>query len=235
MANVLDTVITIVIGTLTGVVKAVTTTVNVLQDFFYVKIAGVSFIVLGSRQTGKTTLIEWLKHNMNALGEFNPDPTAAGGDVVPEFTTKVGDTYMKLKPNRDVGGEYAMWETDWVELFRGARPNGILFMLDQTDPFLQKDALNFVLQMIDDEPTAALMRLFYRNLWEQNMPPLEALRQAQLSLYRHPEQVTALASATRGPNFNKVVKLVEGGTVESSAPRSSPRRWAAFVLSGTGQ
>jgi hypothetical protein len=87
---------------------------------------------------------------MGALGEFNPDPTAAGGDVVPEFTTQVGDTYMKLKPNRDVGGEYAMWETDWVELFRGARPNGILFMLDQTDPFLQKDALNFVLQMIED-------------------------------------------------------------------------------------
>ena len=88
---------------------------------------------------------------------------------------------------------------------------------------------------VSDEPTAALMRLFYRNLWEQNMPPLEALRQAQLSLYRHPEQVTALASATRGPNFNKVVKLVEGGAVEPAAPRSSPRRWAAFVLSGSGQ
>jgi len=59
VANVLDTVITIVIGTITGVVNAVTTTVNVLQDFFYVKVSGVSFIVLGSRQTGKTTLIEW--------------------------------------------------------------------------------------------------------------------------------------------------------------------------------
>ena len=162
MANVLDTVITIVIGTITGVVNAVTTTVNVLQDFFYVKVSGVSFIVLGSRQTGKTTLIEWLKHNMNAVDEFNPDPTAAGGDVVPEFTTKVGDTYMKLKPNRDVGGEYAMWETDWVELFRGARPNGILFMIDHTDPFLQKDALNFVLQMIEDEPAAAKsLKAFY--------------------------------------------------------------------------
>ncbi len=162
VANVLDTVITIVIGTITGVAKAVTTTVNVLQDFFYVKVSGVSFIVLGSRQTGKTTLINWLQHNMNELGNFSPDPTAAGGDVVPEFTTKVGDTYMKLKPNRDVGGEYAMWETDWVELFRGARPNGILFMIDQTDAFLQKDALNFVLQMIEDEPIAAKsLKAFY--------------------------------------------------------------------------
>jgi len=88
---------------------------------------------------------------------------------------------------------------------------------------------------VNDEPTAALMRLFYRNLWEKNLTPLESLRQAQLALYRHPEQVNALASATRGPNFNKVVKLVEGGTVEPKAPRNSPRRWAAFVLSGTGQ
>jgi len=162
VANVLDTVITIVIGTISGVAKAVTTTVNVLQDFFYVKVSGVSFIVLGARQTGKTTLIDWLKHNMSANGDFNPDPTAAGGDVVPEFTTKVGETYMKLKPNRDVGGEYAMWETDWVELFRGARPNGILFMIDHTDPFIQKDALNFVLQMIDDEPVVAKsLKAFY--------------------------------------------------------------------------
>ena len=162
MANVLDTVITIVVGTISGVAKAVTTTVNVLQDFFYVKVSGVSFIVLGARQTGKTTLIDWLKHNMSANGDFNPDPTAAGGDVVPEFTTKVGETYMKLKPNRDVGGEYAMWETDWVELFRGARPNGILFMIDHTDPFIQKDALNFVLQMIDDEPSVAKsLKAFY--------------------------------------------------------------------------
>jgi CHAT domain-containing protein len=91
------------------------------------------------------------------------------------------------------------------------------------------------LRKVNDEPTAALMRLFYRNLCKQNLPPLEALRQAQLSLCRHPAQVTALAIATRGPDFNKVVKLVEGGVVEPTAPRSSPRRWAAFVLSGTGQ
>lgn len=162
MANIIDTLITIVIGTITGVGKAITTTVSTLQDFFYVKVSGVSFIVLGARQTGKTTLIEWLRHNMNELGEFNPDPTAAGGELVPEFTTKIGDTYMKLKPSRDVGGEYAMWETDWVELFRAAQANGILFLIDHTDSFLQKDALNFVLQMIEDEPSASKhLRAFY--------------------------------------------------------------------------
>jgi ADP-ribosylation factor family protein len=175
VANVLDTIITIVIGTITGVSRAVTGTISVLQDFFYIKISGVSFVVLGARQTGKTTLIEWLKHNMAELGDFQPDPTAAGGEVIPDFNTRVGDTYMKLKPNRDVGGEYAMWETDWVELFRGAQPRGIMFLIDHTDVHLQKDALNFVLQMIDDEPAAARhVRAFYilvnkSDLWSDEM------------------------------------------------------------------
>lgn len=162
MTNIFDTLITIVVGTFTGVANAVTTTVSALQDFFYVKVSGVSFIVLGSRQTGKTTLIEWLRHNMHTLDDFSPDPTAAGGDVVPDFTTKVGDAYMKLKPGRDVGGEYAMWETDWIELFRAAQPRGIFFLIDHTDVHLQKDAINFVLQMIEDEPAAGRqLKAFY--------------------------------------------------------------------------
>ena len=162
MTNIFDTLITIIVGTFTGVTQAVTNTVSALQDFFYVKVAGVSFIVLGARQTGKTTLIEWMRHNMHTLGDFNPDPTAAGGDVVPDFTSKVGDQYMKLKPNRDVGGEYAMWETDWIELFRAAQPRGIFFLIDHTDVHLQKDALNFVLQMIEDEPSASRqLKAFY--------------------------------------------------------------------------
>lgn len=163
MANIFDTLITIVVGTISGVANAVSTVVGGLQDFFYVKVSGVSFIVLGARQAGKTTLIEWLKHNMKEVDEdFNPDPTAAGGDIVPDFTSHVGSEYMKLKTTRDVGGEYAMWETDWLDLFRAAQPRGIFFMLDHTDASLHKDALNFVLQMIDDEPVAARqLKAFY--------------------------------------------------------------------------
>jgi hypothetical protein len=62
---------------------------------------------------------------------------------------------MKLKPRRDVGGEYAMWETDWLELFIESRPRGIVFMIDHTNVYQHKDALNFVMQMIDEEPQAA--------------------------------------------------------------------------------
>ena len=175
MTNILDTLITVIVGTVTTVAKTVTEGVSLVQDFFYIKIAGLSFIVLGARQTGKTTLIEWLRGNIDTFEDFDPEPTAAGGEAIPDFNTLVDDTYMKVKPERDVGGEYAMWETDWTELFRTAKPMGILFMMDHTDVHLQKDALNFVMQMIDDEPDAARkLRAFYimvnkSDLWKDEM------------------------------------------------------------------
>src|SRR5436305_2537110 len=45
---------------------------------------------------------------------------------------------------------------------------------------------------VPDRTTAALMHLFYRNLWEKEMPPVEALRQAQLEIYRHSEKIVEL-------------------------------------------
>ncbi len=122
-----------------------------LSDFVYVKVFGLPFIVLGARQTGKTTLIEWMRHNLHELDSFAPEPTAPGGDSVPAFSARIGGEGMRLKPTRDVGGEYDMWETDWVELFRVAKPRGIIFLVDHTDVLAHKDALNFVMNMIDEE------------------------------------------------------------------------------------
>ncbi|TVR21586.1 MAG: hypothetical protein EA396_07625 [Anaerolineaceae bacterium] len=155
MSNVFDVVVNVLVGTISTVTGTVRGSVSMLEDFFYVRVGGLPFIVLGSRQVGKSTLIEWLRKNMKSMEGFEPEPTAAGGDEIPDFTSKIGDTRMKLKAMRDVGGEYAMWETDWVELFREAQPRGIIFLMDHTDVIQQKDALNFVLQMIDDEPAAA--------------------------------------------------------------------------------
>lgn len=175
MSNFFDSLITIIIGTITNVSRAVNTVNSALRDFFYIKVSGASFIVLGARQTGKTTLIHWLRANLRPDPDFDPDPTAAGGQSVPEFNARVGEGQVKLKPVRDVGGEYAMWETDWVELFREAQPNGILFLIDHTDPYAQKDALNFVMQMIEDEPAAAkALKAFYilinkEDLWGDQM------------------------------------------------------------------
>src|SRR5205807_2929775 len=42
---------------------------------------------------------------------------------------------------------------------------------------------------VDDEATAALMTLFYRNIWEQKLPPIEALRRAQLAVRYNPGMV----------------------------------------------
>jgi len=158
MDNILDRILTIIVGSFTTVTQNVVKNVGALEDFFYVKVWGLSFIVLGSRQTGKTTLIEWLKRNMDSdsINDFAPDPTAAGGDAVTDFAAQLdSDKYLKLKASRDVGGEYAMWETDWIDLFREAQPRGIIFLVDHTNIVQHKDALNFVLQMIDEEPTSA--------------------------------------------------------------------------------
>ena len=86
---------------------------------------------------------------------------------------------------------------------------------------------------VDDEATAALMSLFYHNLWREKLPALEALRQAQLTLYRHPERITALARE-RGPDFEKTARLPPANG-SASARRAPARLWAGFVLSGPGR
>jgi CHAT domain-containing protein len=91
---------------------------------------------------------------------------------------------------------------------------------------------------VDDDATAALMALFYHQLWQQKQPPLQALRQAQLTLYRHPERIKALAGE-RGLKFDQVVALPPGASKDPKGPRPAGRAtvkvWAAFVLSGPGR
>jgi CHAT domain-containing protein len=90
---------------------------------------------------------------------------------------------------------------------------------------------------VDDQATAALMALFYDKLWRQKKPAIEALREAQLTLYHHPERIAALAKE-RGPNFDKIVRLP---ITPDREPKASPKGkaatklWAGFVLSGLGR
>src|SRR5262249_49126479 len=42
---------------------------------------------------------------------------------------------------------------------------------------------------VHDAATSVLMEEFYTNLWHKKLPKLEALRQAQLTVLRHPERV----------------------------------------------
>ncbi len=93
---------------------------------------------------------------------------------------------------------------------------------------------------VDDEAAAALMAIFYDQLWRQNKPPIEALRTAQLTLYRHPERIAKLARTRGTPDFDKLVQLPEpppgGNQPEPSTGKHAPvKQWAAFVLSGWGR
>jgi CHAT domain-containing protein len=84
---------------------------------------------------------------------------------------------------------------------------------------------------VDDEATAALMGLFYHNLWQEKKTPLEALRLAQLTIYRDPGRIPALARE-RGPDFAKAARLP---VAAAGGQRAHPRLWAGFVLSGPGR
>jgi CHAT domain-containing protein len=86
---------------------------------------------------------------------------------------------------------------------------------------------------VPDQSTGALMALFYRNLWEMDLPPVEALRQAQLEIYRRPDKIAALAKDFRGgleevPGSGEEVKPNKDG-------KAYPRLCAAFTLSGPGR
>jgi len=87
---------------------------------------------------------------------------------------------------------------------------------------------------VDDKPTAALMGLFYHNLWAKKMPPLQALRQAQLQIYHHPESIDTLADS-RGLAFDRPTPLPNGGHKKPASTTAPARQWAAFVLSGAGR
>jgi CHAT domain-containing protein len=82
---------------------------------------------------------------------------------------------------------------------------------------------------VEDKATAALMTLFYRNLLEKHLDAADALRQAQLTLYRHPEAVPILEK--RGP-FDETDLPPEKAGAGGKVRRAPTRQWAAFTFSG---
>jgi CHAT domain-containing protein len=83
---------------------------------------------------------------------------------------------------------------------------------------------------VDDDATQALMALFYANLWQKKLDPAEALRQAQLTLYRNPSAVTV--AKRRGVDFTEsdLPKVV--AEPAEKIKHTPPAQWAAFTFSG---
>jgi CHAT domain-containing protein len=86
---------------------------------------------------------------------------------------------------------------------------------------------------VDDQATAGLMRLFYHYYLEESLPPIDALRRAQLALRNNPRQAAELA-ALRAPDFRKAARQLDPNR-PAARSQLSPRLWAGVVLSGRGQ
>ena len=92
---------------------------------------------------------------------------------------------------------------------------------------------------VNDAATAALMSKFYHELWINKKEPLAALREAQLTIYRCPDLIPALAGERGAPKLKEAIAVkVLAASQESAKPqaaRADTKLWAAFVLSGLGK
>jgi CHAT domain-containing protein len=90
---------------------------------------------------------------------------------------------------------------------------------------------------VNDLATAALMSEFYRQLWEEKQPPIEALRRAQLAVYRADAQRFGEMAARGLGKRKKELKGLPVLSADAKNARAGNRAalWAAFTLSGLGR
>jgi CHAT domain-containing protein/tetratricopeptide (TPR) repeat protein len=91
---------------------------------------------------------------------------------------------------------------------------------------------------VNDEATAALMNAFWERVLVEKKEPQQALREAQLLLYRRPDLVPTLAN--RGaPDFGATVKVNPQKSEPEKVPEGHralhPYFWAPFFLSASGR
>jgi tetratricopeptide (TPR) repeat protein/CHAT domain-containing protein len=104
---------------------------------------------------------------------------------------------------------------------------------------------------VPDVPTLALMEQFYTRLWDTKNPlgPAEALRQAQLAVWRNPGLVEKRLRQLRAEllerglseaelesrGFGRDLQALPGGGRMEGLRRSPALWWAGFALSGDGR
>jgi CHAT domain-containing protein len=107
-------------------------------------------------------------------------------------------------------------------------------MLGLQRAFAAAGARNLVssLWAVGDAATSLLMEEFYRQLWLNKQPPLQALRQAQLFVLNHPEKVKERQEELKKAgvrDFDDEAVVVGLGKGKERTPVAL---WAPFVLSG---
>jgi CHAT domain-containing protein len=81
---------------------------------------------------------------------------------------------------------------------------------------------------VGDKSTAALMTLFYRNLWERKLGPMQSLREAQLELFRHPAHMDDFSRSGKDWTPRPLYKEAP----PAAGARARTAQWAAFTFSG---
>ncbi len=87
---------------------------------------------------------------------------------------------------------------------------------------------------VDDQATRELIGRFYTNVWQKNMNKLDALREAQLWMLHHPNELESLgiqSVRTRGRVAN-LPGVIRQHPLPHDTLRTAPYYWAAFQLSG---
>ena len=98
---------------------------------------------------------------------------------------------------------------------------------------------------VDDQATATLMQLFYRNLWRAEAAAADCrLARGPTGVYRHPQwiehpELLDRRDGNAGPICpGRQRRNPDGSPAHGRQPRPErlpPKYWAAFVLSGSGQ
>jgi CHAT domain-containing protein len=91
---------------------------------------------------------------------------------------------------------------------------------------------------VSDKATAALMAKFYHEMWKNNKPPIEALREAQLFIYYNPDKIRDVLGERGAPKRSEALAVKSGepgASATGARKRADTKLWAAFVLSGVGK